>query len=103
FERNGETTLKGVAVEGLFPPQNPLPESSKGKLTTRAKFIEQILKSETIEFGAGLMGSVAQSREAVLIADGDQDPRIFKHDDPALAVKSIVAAPIIFRDRLIGV
>lgn len=103
FERVGETTLKGVAVEGLFPPQKPLPESSKVKLTTRAKFIEQILKSETVEFGSGLIGHVAQTTEAVLIQDGPNDPRVFTHDDPALAIKSVIAAPIVFRDRLIGV
>lgn len=103
FERTNETTLKGVAVEGLFPPQSPLPERSKVKLTTRAKFIEQILKSETISFGEGLIGSVAQNVEAVLIQDGADDPRMVKHDDPALAVKSMIAAPIVFRDRLIGV
>lgn len=103
FERTKENTLKGVAVEGLFPPQAPLPERSKVKLTTRAKFIEQILKSETIDFGEGLIGSVAQKGEAVLIEDGASDPRVIKHDDPALAVQSIIAAPIIFRDRLIGV
>jgi phosphoserine phosphatase RsbU/P len=103
FERNGESALKGVAVEGLFPPQNPLPPSSQGKLTTRAKFIEQILKSETIQYGQGLIGMVAQSGEAVLIQDGSTDPRICRHDDPALAIKSIIAAPIVFRNRLIAV
>src|SRR5690606_7018335 len=32
FERTNEATLKGIAVEGLFPPQAPLPERSKVKL-----------------------------------------------------------------------
>lgn len=104
FEQTGEgKLLKGVAVEGLFPPQNPLPESSKVKLTTRAKFIEQILKSETVNYGEGLIGTVAETGKAVLIQNGNDDPRICKHDDPALEVKSIIAAPIVFRDRLIGV
>lgn len=103
FERTNDTTLKGVAVEGLFPPQSPLPERSKVKLTTRAKFIEQILKSETIAFGEGLIGSVAESGEPVLIQDGPNDPRVVKHDDPALVVKSMIVAPMVFRDRLIGV
>lgn len=103
FERVGDATLKGVAVEGLFPPQKPLPESSKVKLTTRAKFIEQILKSETVEFGEGLIGSVAQTGEAVLIQDGAKDPRVFKHDDSVLTIKSAIAAPVIFREKLIAV
>lgn len=103
FERTGGDTLKGSAVEGLFPPQSPLPEKSKVKLTTRAKFIEQILRSETISFGDGLVGAVALEGKAVLVQDGSKDPRVVQHDDPALVVKSIIAAPIIFRGRLIGV
>src|SRR6202451_528933 len=38
FERTGRHTMRGVAIEGLFPPHRPLPEKTKGLLTTRAKF-----------------------------------------------------------------
>ena len=31
------------------------------------------------------------------------DPRIVKHDDPALAVRSVIDAPILFQERTIGV
>ncbi len=103
FENQDEKELKGVAVEGLFPPQKPLPESSKVKLTTRAKFIEQVLKSETIAFKEGIIGEVAANRQAVLIQDGLNDPRVIRHDDASLLVKSIIAAPVIFRDKLLGV
>ena len=41
--------------------------------------------------------------DARLIADAAADPRIVKHDDPALAVQSVIAAPIRFQDRTIGV
>ncbi|MEM9158756.1 MAG: GAF domain-containing SpoIIE family protein phosphatase [Verrucomicrobiota bacterium] len=103
FELTDRRTLKGVAVEGLFPPHRPLPESSRVKLTTRAKFIERILKSEEFPMGDGVVGSVAASKTAVLIEDGRKDPRIVKHDDPALVVSTAICAPIMFRDRLIGV
>lgn len=103
YERTGEKTLKGSAVEGLFPPQSPLHERAKVKLTTRVKFIEQILKLETISYGEGLIGLVAEEEKAVLIQDGSKDSRVLQHDDPALVVKSIIAAPILFRGRLIGV
>src|SRR5262245_683545 len=41
FERTERNTMRGTAVEGLFPPHRPLSEALKGQLTTRAKFIEQ--------------------------------------------------------------
>jgi sigma-B regulation protein RsbU (phosphoserine phosphatase) len=95
--------IRGVAVEGLFPPHRPLPESSRVKITTRAKFIEQILKSEVFKVGEGLVGAVAQSGQGILIENALEDPRIIKHDDPALEVRSVIVVPILFRNRTIGV
>lgn len=103
FERTLDNRLRGVAVEGLFPPHRPLPDSSKGKLTTRAKFIEQVLRSETFKIGEGIVGACAASNEGLLITDAENDPRIVKHDDPALKVRSVIVAPIKFRDTSIGV
>lgn len=103
FEKTPENRLRGVAVEGLFPPQRPVPESSRVKLSTRAKFIEQVLKSEVLDIGEGIIGAAAESRQVILVENGEADERIVKHDDASLAVNSMVAAPILFRGRLIGV
>jgi len=102
FERKGKQ-LRGMAVEGLFPPHRPLPESSRVKVTTRAKFIEQVLKSEVFEVGEGLVGKAAQTGEGVLIENALRDPRVIHHDDPSLEVRSVIVVPIQFRDRNIGV
>lgn len=102
FERE-QDKLRGVAVEGLFPPQRPLPEKTKKKIATRTKFIEQVLKSEVFDLGEGLIGSVARSGKAVLIEDATRDPRVVQHDDSALAVRSIIVAPILFREHVLGV
>jgi len=103
FERTSEGMMRGAAIEGLFPPHRPLPEAVKGKLTSRAKFIEQVLKYETFPVGEGVVGRVAATGKAELIADAGSDPRIVKHDDPSLIVKSVIAVPLTFRDRFFGV
>ncbi len=103
FERVGQDKLQGVAVEGLFPPQRALPEPSREKLATRTKFIEQVLKSEVYEMGEGLIGSVAKTAKAQLIEDATKDPRVVHHDDPALTVRSIIVAPVMFRKKVLGV
>lgn len=103
FERTGRDALQGRAAEGLFPPQKPIPEAVRENLTTRAKFLEQVLRSETLGFGEGIIGSVARSGQGVLISDGMNDPRLVRHDDPALRVHSLIAAPMTFRDKLMGV
>ncbi|WP_269540922.1 GAF domain-containing SpoIIE family protein phosphatase [Cerasicoccus fimbriatus] len=102
FERK-DNKLHGVAVEGLFPPQRPLPESSREKLSTRAKFIEGILRSEVFDIGEGVIGSVAKSGKAILIEDATSDPRVVQHGDASLQVRSLVVAPIPFRTEVLGV
>jgi len=103
FERRPDDSLKGIAAEGLFPPQRKLPSSVVGKLATRAQFLESILKSETYKMGEGLIGQVAKSRRSLLIADARNDPRVIQHDDPALRVRSIIVAPVLFQGELIAV
>jgi sigma-B regulation protein RsbU (phosphoserine phosphatase) len=103
FERTPENMMRGAALEGLFPPHRPLPDAVKGKLTSRAKFIEQVLKYEAFPVGEGVVGRVAATGKAELIADAAADPRIVRHDDPSLEVKSVIAVPLTFRDRFFGV
>jgi sigma-B regulation protein RsbU (phosphoserine phosphatase) len=103
FEKGADNLLRGVAVEGLFPPHRPIPDIQKMKLGTRAKFIEQVLKSEVFPVGEGLVGRVAATGRGELITRAADDPRIVKHEDPALAVNSVIAAPIMVHRRLIGV
>jgi len=94
---------RGVAVEGLFPPHRLIPDTQKMKLGSRAKFIEQVLKSESFPVGEGVVGRVAATGRGELITNAAADPRIVKHEDEALRVRSVIAAPIMVRQRLIGV
>ncbi len=103
FEQTERNTMRGIAVEGLFPPHRPLGDALKGRLGTRAKFIEQVLKSEEFPVGEGIVGRVAQTRRGELLVDAAADPRMVKHDDAALAVRSVIVVPLGFRDQFFGV
>ena len=103
YEKRSDGKLHGAAVEGLFPPQRKLPRELQTKLPTRTQFLESILKSETYRMGEGLIGQVAKSKEAVLIVDAENDPRVIKHEDPALGIRSIIVAPVLFQDELLAV
>lgn len=103
FEKGADNLLRGVAVEGLFPPHRPIPDALKMKLGSRAKFIEQVLKSESFPVGDGVVGRVAATGRGELITHAAADPRIVKHEDEALTVRSVIAAPITVRQRLSGV
>lgn len=103
FEMGADGLLRGVAVEGLFPPHRPIADTVQMKMGTRAKFIEQVLKSESFPVGEGIVGRVAASGKGELVVNAPSDTRIVKHEDPALIVRSVIAAPITVRSRLIGV
>ncbi len=103
FEKGADNMMRGVAVEGLFPPHRPIPDAQRLKLGSRARFIEEVLKSESFPVGEGVVGRVAATGRGELITSAAADPRIVKHDDAALMVRSVIAAPITVRQRLIGV
>lgn len=103
FERGADNLMRGVAVEGLFPPHRPVADTQSMKIGSRAKFIEQVLRSESFPVGEGIVGRVAATGTGELIRNAPDDARIVKHDDPALVVRSVIAAPIKVRDHLIGV
>lgn len=103
FEKTADDQMRGVAVEGLFPPHRPLSDLQNLQLGSRAKFIEHVLRSESFPVGEGIVGRVAATGRGELIADAPRDPRIVRHQDPALIVRSVIAAPIMVRERLIGV
>ena len=103
FEKTPADMMRAVAVEGLFPPHRPLTAAAKETLATRARFIEQVLKSEEFPATEGIVGRVARSGHPEMIADAASDSRIVKHDDRALAVRSVIAVPLRFRDRFFGV
>ena len=103
FERTADREMRSVAVEGLFPPHRPLPSAVREKLATRARFIEQVLKSETFPDHEGIVGAVVQTGRGQLIADASADARVVIHEDPALRIRSLIAVPLQFRDKFFGV
>ncbi len=103
YERLQDGRLRGISVEGLFPPQHPLSEKSIEKISTRAKYLEQVLKTEVFKLGEGLIGAVGRSGRAVLIEDALKDPRVVKHNDPSLQVRSLIVTPLLFRNKVLGV
>lgn len=103
FERTPRDTMRSAAVEGLFPPHRPLPDSLRQKATTRARFLDQVLRLEEFPAADGIVGLVARTGKAIFIADASRDDRVARHDDPALKVSSLIAAPVLFRGESYGV
>jgi diguanylate cyclase (GGDEF)-like protein len=63
------------------------------------------LKEVRIKMGQGLAGWVAQNNQAVIVPDVSKDTRFFSQLDQKtnMETQSIVAVPVRFRDRCLGV
>jgi len=103
YEKLPNGRLKGLAVEGLFPPQRAIKTNSKEKTSPRARFIEKILNSEVLEAEEGIVGQVAKTGKPVLVPNAIEDPRIIKHEDSSLSVRSMVFSPLVHDDQTLGV
>lgn len=103
FELVDGQVLRSVAAEGLFPPHRPIPESVRNKLSTRARFIESVLKTEEFPVSEGVAGEAARLKRTIRIEDCTTDSRVVQHSDSALRVTTAICAPIMFRDEVLGV
>lgn len=103
FEKTRDGTLRGVAVEGLFPPPCPVDDTASNRLFSRARFIEDVLRTKDFPVGEGVIGKVAASGRPVLIEDGRSDTRLLRHRDPALEVSSMICVPVLFNKETVGV
>ncbi len=102
YEKSPDGRLVAKACEGLFPPQTRKIEKQKsGEL--RAEFIEDALRREVVEPNEGVLGEVAASGKGVLIRDALKDPRVIRHEDESLKIRSLMVVPLVFRGQLGGV
>ncbi len=95
--------LEAVVIEGAFPPPHPPPGFMESKLTSRAVFLEQAIKSQKISMGEGILGGVAQTGKPVLIRKPDEDSRLPSYENEILRIQTFLAVPLIFRDQILGV
>ncbi len=67
--------------------------------------LETLKKKVALDLGQGIAGAVALTRLPELIPDAAADPRFFRDADKITGFKtrSLLAAPLIVRDKLIGV
>ena len=64
-----------------------------------------IKENISLEMGQGIAGWVAKEKKSLNVADVQNDPRFFKGADKitGFQTKSMLASPLIFKDKLIGV
>jgi len=88
--------LVASGVAGPFPPLH----NANDHLFTRPRYILESLKQERIPIGEGLIGKVAQNREALLIESANDDPRFA---NSPIEVDTFMAVPMVTEGQVAGV
>ncbi len=94
-----DNCLYARSVIGMFPPL----KGSTTYVLTKQKHLFEKIKREKIEIGSGLIGDVAIKKTAFLVSDPASDPRIPRASLDMVPFSSIMAAPMVFDNHIIGV
>ncbi len=95
--------LQARIVEGTFPPMTENVGLVADKVSTKTKYLEDILKNEKVLYGFGVIGEAAQKAVPILVEDGSKDERIPKLKSNILGVETMMAVPVKIKDEVIGV
>lgn len=95
--------LQARAIAGVFPPIAGAVEVPLDGAASRSQTVEKLVRSQTVRIGEGLLGEIADFGGAVLVTDAERDPRIPRYSADYLRVRSLIAVPMRFHHRIMGV
>jgi phosphoserine phosphatase RsbU/P len=96
--------LMARATSGICPPlDSKFNEAVFLGAASKVESIREHAATTAIPLGEGLIGEVGFHGQAVMVEDGLSDPRLPVYRDELLAIYSLVAVPMHFRGREIGV
>jgi len=104
YLRNGdERTLSAIAVSGIFPPLVGGADDGLDTAFSKVRHVEALVKRQDAVEGEGVIGEVAATGQTMIVANGEDDPRVPTFHQDFLRVRSLVLVPMRFRHTVIGV
>ncbi len=96
--------LRARAISGVFPPFAGAEEvAGVETAVSKSAFVADIVRGRLLRKGEGIFGEVADFGTPVLIEDAERDPRVPQHTQDFLRIRSLLAVPMRFRHRNLGV
>ncbi len=96
-------TLRARAVSGLFPPLGGGPDAGVDPAISKVQQVNRLVRSRLLRKGEGILGDVADFGTPIRIEDAERDPRIPHFGIDFLRVRSLLAVPMRFHHRTLGV
>lgn len=100
ISENNPRELYAQAVQGPYPPMQDL---ALDLVTFKEKYIADLVLSERIQVGEGLIGAVAASGQPIRVEDAEFEPRIQQSRLTFLQVENQLVTPIKAQERIEGV
>lgn len=97
------TALAARAVAGVMPPLGPDSDVRLSLADRKSRQLDREVRSQAISRGEGLIGQAAEFGHAQLVRDAERDPRIPRYEENLLRIRSLMAVPMRFRHRVMGV
>lgn len=102
LEDDGET-LRAHATSGIFPPLVGGLDEGAEKAFSKTRFVEALVRKQVGRTGQGLIGGVAATGLPFLVRDAELDARIPRFILDFLRVNSLLAVPMRFHNKALGV
>ncbi len=102
FEED-DATLRARAISGVFPPLLAPMADDFDRTASKSQAVEKAVRTEIVRKGQGPVGRVADLGSPALIRDAERDPELPVHGPAFLKIRSLVAVPMRFRHRVMGV
>jgi sigma-B regulation protein RsbU (phosphoserine phosphatase) len=102
FDAEG-ATLRARAISGVFPPLLAPMADDFDRAASKSQAVEKAVRTEIVRKGQGPVGRVADLGSSALIGDAERDPELPVHGPAFLKIRSLVAVPMRFRHRVMGV
>ncbi len=95
--------LHARALSGVFPPLVDVVDGRSETGLSRSRHVENLVRTRVIAKGEGLVGAVAETASALLVEDGEHDPRVPRHELDFLKIQSVLLVPMRFHQKVLGV
>ncbi len=95
--------LQARALTGLFPPLVAPPDLAFPPGEGKARAVEDWVRAHPLPLGASLLDEAAEYGAPILIADAEMEARLPAFADDALRVRTFMAVPMRFHNRVLGV
>ena len=103
LQEEGNDLLHARALSGVFPPLVDAVDGRTDPGLSRARHVENLVRTRAIAKGEGLVGVVADTASALLVPDAERDPRVPQHALDFLKIHSLLLVPMRFHQKVLGV